>query len=195
MHGKRLAAIALSTAWAFALSGCVIPEQVSEAPAPQVPDEGLVIQEIFPASSSVPATATANGGCTVTIQLPQVLDPSGAPVTARVFLNLFNPYADQSLTEYPLNLGGETDILLARADENSPNLFALGNTDIDLADFLPYLAGPNQGTSEPNVLSVYVSDGFSIQPNEPLYEPASGESAASATWNIDLTNCPRFDLP
>ncbi len=198
MIGRPLGAIALSVAWASAMAGCVIPEPIFEEPPPAVPDEGLVIEETLPQSSTVTAQ-TVGGDCLVGVSLPEVLDPSGAPVTARFFLNLNNPDADQAVTALPLHFEGATaagsiDVPLEVANEDEPNLINLPPQEIDLNSFLPFLTQPTGGAPQPNTLQIFISDGFSDDPTQ-LWAPAAQSSYAYAFWYIDLTDCPSLFIP
>jgi hypothetical protein len=194
MLGKPLAAIALSTAWAIGLAGCVIPEPIFEEPPAPVPDEGLVIEEASPPYSSVPAQAQGlSTDCFVDVSLPEVLDPSGAPVTARFFLNLNNANADQALTATPLPFEGSTDIALQAANEDQPTLQNLPLQVIDLNNYLAYLTQPTAASPQPNILEVFVSDGFSDDKTQ-LWAPSGTHSFDHTSWNIDLTGCTSPDL-
>src|SRR5208282_788849 len=132
MTRRALGATIVSAAWAAALAGCVLPEPIFEEPPPEAPDQGLVIELPFPDSSTVVAeTNPISGDCLVSVSLREVLNQSNAPeVTARFFLNLNNPNANQAVTALPLTFegsgsGGSTDIALAQATETSLGLINL----------------------------------------------------------------------
>ena len=179
MTRRALAATIVSAAWAAALAGCVLPEPIFEEPPPAVPDEGLVIEETLPELNTtvVAQTNSISGDCLVDVGLPEVLDPSGATVFARFFLNLNNPNADQAITSFPLTFegsgtGGTTDIELIEASETSVDLINLPRQEIDLNNYLPYLIQPTAGSPQPNTLQIFISDGFSNDPTQ-LWAPAS----------------------
>jgi hypothetical protein len=194
MIGKPLAAtIALSTAWAVALAGCVIPEPITEEPPAVVPDQGLLIFSPPPYSSVRAQPEGLSSTCIVNLSIPQVLDPSSAPLTARIFLNLDSSGPDQALTDAPLLFeGGTTDLQLGVANEGFPTLFSLPNQPINLSDYLPYLQP--SGSSQPNFLSIFISDDFSDDQNT-LWQPVAGKLYASVVLEIDLTECLDFFVP
>ncbi len=194
MIGKPLAAtIALSAAWAVAQAGCVIPEPITEEPPAVIPDEGLLIFTPLPYSSVRAQTQGPSSDCLVNVSISQVLDPSSAPLTARIFLNLDSAGPPQALTDAPLLFeGGTTDLQLGEANEDEPTVFSLSNQVINLSNYLPYLQP--SGSSQPNFLSIFISDDFSDD-QATLWQPVAGKLYASVVLEIDMTGCPDFFVP
>jgi hypothetical protein len=160
-----------------------------------VPDQGLVIEETLPLQNTtvVAETNSVSGDCFIDVGLPEVLDPSGARVFARFFLNLYNPNADPAFTVFPLtfegsSIPGNTDIELSAAGV-SPDLISLPRQVIDLNNYRPYLTQPTAGSPQPNTLQIFISDGFSNDPSQ-LWAPAAQSSYASTFWYVDLSHCP-----
>lgn len=185
----------------------MLPEPVTEEPPPSTPDEAPVIQITSPAQTLVPASQSADGNCEITIGLPEVEDPSGAALTARVFLNYNNPYLcgaedpNCPATYEPLALensgagvASSFDFPLTAANVDNPMILELLPLTIDLSDYEDQLVPPSETTAAVlNYVEVVVSDGFT-DANGDFIDPASGKSAIKTSWYIDLSACTELTL-
>ncbi|MHB8419961.1 MAG: hypothetical protein ACYDCL_17945 [Myxococcales bacterium] len=191
MRRAGLAIAALSV-----LGACVLPEPITEEPPPSHPDQAPVILATSPPQRIVDAQPNANGACTISIGLPLVDDPSGATLTARVFLNDGNP--DVQGTSFPLALegsgagsGDSTDFTLQVANQDDPQYLDLSPAlSIDLGRYQALLAPPSEAAAI-NFVEIVISDGFSDAPSDPngFRDPAPGKSVAAAIWYINLSVC------
>lgn len=177
----------------------MLPEPIYQEAPPPVPDEGLLIEKAIPPDTTV--TAHSSGvSCTVSVALPEVLYPSGAnlgaaTVYARFFLNLNNAEANEALTIYPLSFDGTFDLPLGPAITDEPTVLSLPTVTINLTNYETYFTQPTAGASQPNILEVFVSNGFNTDPAKNLWEPTAQASQDHNSWYVDLTNCPSFYAP
>ncbi len=183
--------VGLLATLAFLWAGCVLPEPITLEPPPSNPDQAPVIATTNPLQRQVHAEEVA-GQCTISLGLPEVEDPSGATLTARVFLNDGNPELCTGPlcppTYQPLATEGSTDFQLEVANQDHPQLLQLPTKTFDLSLYQAYLVPPSEASSGLNYVEIVVSDGFIDSPTD-FRDPAQGKSAVSTFWYVDLSKC------
>ncbi len=173
-------------------AACVIPEpdNAEDAGPANLPDNAPLIRSTDPVGRTVIAEpAGADAGCQITLNLT-VLDPTEAPLSARVFVNDGNPAA-AGPTQFPVAVGGIIDVPLVTANQLDPQIqdFATGLV-LPLAPLVAeqILVPPSQGG---NYVELLVSDGWATE-DDPveIRDPAPGKAVTEAFWLIDdLSRC------
>jgi len=150
--------------WALgATCACIWPQPVNEEPPPSQSDQAPVITFLVPPPPSIRSDVNSQSqkkDCIATVRTVQAITPLGLPLTARFYLNY--PAANGDV---PLHVGGCTDagsctdLLMQGPLEPNAGL-VLPPVIIDLGS--PDVKG-QLNRYDPNILWLWVSDGFSSE--------------------------------
>jgi hypothetical protein len=165
----------LSATWA-----CIWPQPVTEEPTTPPPTDVAPAIQDFPNPSG---KIQPGQGCIATVTLVTVTSPLSLQLTARFYINYPTP------PRAPIHIAGQVDQLLhppPGGDMTSQNL----SVQIDMSS--PEIVNQLQ-INQPNILWLWVSDGFSDVISDggtDVVSPtaAPGRYSTSTSWWIDFSS-------